>query len=130
MPYTPPTAINPNRIPEQVPPLIPANVRWFTRDSMTYWKPFSGYDSNLLEQRYQHLMTHGDGGNPNEWIVTVRGDMYDVNLQDNTIEAIFWKGVCGRDGEGRDGRGEMQGSGDFGGEYHRKKGCMRGHCGG
>ena len=130
MPYTPPTAINPNRIPEQVPPLIPANVRWFTRDSMTYWKPFSGYDSNLLEQRYQHLMTHGDGGNPNEWIVTVRGDMYDVNLQDNTIEAIFWKGVCGRGGEGRDGRGEMQGSGDFGGEYHRKKGCMRGHCGG
>ena len=80
---------------------------------MTYWKPFSGYDSNLLEQRYQHLMTHGDGGNPNEWIVTVRGDMYDVNLQDNTIEAIFWKGVCGRGGEGTDGRREMQGSGDL-----------------
>lgn len=65
---------------------------------MTYWKPFSGYDSNLLEQRYQHLMAHGDEGNPNEWVVTVRGDMYDVNLQDKTIEAVFWKGVYGREG--------------------------------
>ena len=72
---------------------------------MTYWKPLSGHDSTLLEQRHQHLTAHGDGGNPNEWVVTVRGDMYDVNLQERTCQAVFWKGVHGMMGGEEGGEG-------------------------
>ena len=51
-----------------------------------------GCDSHLLETRYQELVTRGDKGDLNRWIVRVRGEMYEANLQDKTCDAIFWKG--------------------------------------
>ena len=91
--YTPPPIPTPATtfIPHEVQPLTHAEVRWFYREPNVYWKPFCGHDSLRLEQQYQLLTTQGDGGDPNNWVVRVHGEMYDVNLQEMTCEAVFWK---------------------------------------
>ena len=74
----------------QPPPLHPHEIRWFYQEPGKYWQPFNGYDSLALENCYRRKESNPKQGSSYE--VTVFGDMYEVNLVEDTCKPIYWTG--------------------------------------
>ena len=79
------------------PPLHSHEIRWFYQETGKYWQPFNGYDSMALEDCYQRMKsdtkqesTAATSGGSYE--VVVLGDIYEVNLAENTCKPIYWSG--------------------------------------
>ena len=75
------------------PPLHSHKVRWFYQEHGKYWQPFNGQDSLTLEDCYRRMQSDGEqGSSAASYEVTVLGDMYEVNLVENTCKPIYWAG--------------------------------------
>lgn len=77
----------------QPPPLHPHEIRWFYQEPGKYWQPFNGYDSLTLEDCYRRMdIDKAEGSAAAGYEVMVLGDMYEVNLVENTCKPIYWAG--------------------------------------
>ena len=78
------------------PPLHPHEIRWFYQEPGKYWQPFNGYDSLTLEDCYRRMTSDKQqdlAAAAAGYEVTVLGDMYEVNLLENTCKPIYWTGL-------------------------------------
>lgn len=77
-------------------PLHPHEIRWFYQETGKYWTPFNGHDSLVLEEHYRRVQNCLDEENSTDDTsvheVAVLGDMYVVNLGENTCKPIYWTG--------------------------------------
>ena len=79
-------------------PLHPHEIRWFYQEPGKYWQPFNGYDSLALEDCYRRMDSDAEQGSgactsAAGCEVVVLGDMYEVNLVENTCKPIYWAGL-------------------------------------
>ncbi|XP_067941701.1 phospholipase DDHD1-like [Watersipora subatra] len=78
--------------------LVPEQVRWFYKeDPKAKWVPFLGYDSLRIECRYRALEYARDRSNSldEEDVdsrIHVRGGLYEVDINNNVLLPIYWKG--------------------------------------
>ena len=80
------------QIPVEVLPLQPHEVRWFYKEPGRFWVHFNGYDSLMLEERYQRLC-RGEDFYSETVLSPVRGDLYDANVLERTGNSVYWKGM-------------------------------------
>lgn len=79
-------------------PLQPHEVRWFYHEFGKFWQPFGGYDSLCLESCYLECKERGnadsaatgEAGSSSSSEVTVKGDLYAVNVEERTMEPLYW----------------------------------------
>lgn len=92
-PQRPPPLMSVGQIPLEVLPLQPHEVRWYYKETGRYWVHFNGYDSLMLEERYQRLC-RGDPGEDltKTMLAGVLGDLYDANVLERTANPVYWKG--------------------------------------
>ena len=92
-PKSPTQPMTHGQIPVEVLPLQPHEVRWFYKEPGRYWIHFNGYDSLILEERYQRLCRGDSGSDLNKTMLAgVLGDLYDANVQERTGTSVYWKG--------------------------------------
>ena len=80
------------QIPVEVLPLQPHEIRWFYKEPGRYWVPFNGYDSLMLEERYQRLCRGEEEFYSQSILTPVRGDLYDANVLEKNGYSVYWKG--------------------------------------
>ena len=92
-PQRPPPPMSTGQISVEVLPLQPHEARWYYKEPGRFWIPFNGYDSLMLEERYQRLCRGDPGDNLNKKILAgVLGDMYDANVMERSGTSVYWKG--------------------------------------
>ena len=88
-PHAPPSKARTENSLYEPPPLHPYEIRWFYQEPGKYWQPFNGYDSLTLEDCYRRMDSDKAAAG---YEVMVLGDMYEVNLVENTCKPIYWAG--------------------------------------
>ena len=92
-PQRPQPPMSHGQIPVEILPLQPHEVRWFYKEPGRFWIHFNGYDSLMLEERYQRLSRGDPGEDLNKTMLAgVLGDLYDANVLERTGTSVYWKG--------------------------------------
>ena len=81
------------QIPVEVLPLQPHEIRWFYKEPGRFWVPFNGYDSLMLEERYQTLRIGQQDFFSKSVLTPVRGELYDANVLERNGISVYWKGM-------------------------------------
>lgn len=96
-PHAPPSKASSESNLYVPPPLHSHEIRWFYQEPGKYWQPFNGYDSLALEDCYRRMVSDKNqestaATSSGSYEVMVLGDMYEVNLAENTCKPIYWSG--------------------------------------
>ena len=92
-PQRPSPTMSHGQISVKVLPLQPHEVRWFYKEPGRFWAHFNGYDSLMLEERYQRLSRGDPGKDLNKTMLAgVLGDLYDANILERSGTSVYWKG--------------------------------------
>lgn len=92
-PQRPPPPMSAGQICVELLPLQPHEVRWYYKEPGRFWIPFNGYDSLMLEERYQRLCRGDPGDNLSKTMLAgVLGDLYDANVLERSGTSVYWKG--------------------------------------
>lgn len=81
---------------EFVDHLVPEEVRWFYKqEGDKEWKSFIGYDSLRIECRFRAMTTFTDEEKKTfeKDIITVRGGLYEVDVDTKKCTPIYWSGI-------------------------------------